>query len=175
MTDVNSQRKLGIILIIGAWGIFLGLLTYLFHNWYSFHVNPNQDVHGVVLEDGSREVRLTANYQSHYFATGTINSTKVTFFIDTGASHVVIPLKIAKKLKLDLGASTLAQTAGGVVRVYLTKIDELQLGNIYLRNVSANVNPEFDTEYILLGMSALKRLELQHKGNELILRLPNTP
>lgn len=172
MSEEDTQRKLGIVLIIGAWGILLGLLTFLFHTWYTDKVNPNQEVQGIVLSDGTREVRLKANYQSHYLAQGKINGQEVTFFLDTGATQVVVPYEIAKELNLTLGATSKAQTAGGIIQVYLTQIDELQIGNIYLKDVKANVNPSDKSNHVLLGMSALRRLELTQKDDELILRLP---
>ena len=172
MSDEDKQRTLGIIMIIGAWGILLGLLTFLFHTWYTDKVNPNQDIQGVILNNGTREVRLKANYQSHYLAEGKINGQDVTFFLDTGATQVVIPYHMAKELNLELGATSQAQTAGGLIQVYLTQIDEIQIGNIYLKNVKASVNPADKSNHVLLGMSALRRLELTHKDDELIIRLP---
>jgi aspartyl protease family protein len=53
---------------------------------------------------------------------------------------------------------------------YRTRLDRLQLGDIVLRDVRALVAPGLGDEQVLLGMSALKKLEFTQRGGTLLLR-----
>jgi aspartyl protease family protein len=48
----------------------------------------------------------------------------------------------------------------------------LSLGNIFLYNVAAHINPAMKSDQILLGMSALKQVDFYQTGKQLILREP---
>ncbi|HET9843193.1 MAG TPA: retropepsin-like aspartic protease [Gammaproteobacteria bacterium] len=168
----DKQRKLGILLIFAAWGILLGLLTVFFHNWYSFKQNPNQHITSLEMPDGSRQIILQANSQGHYLAVGTLEDQEVTFLLDTGASTVVVPLKLANKIPLAMGPKMLAHTAGGEVSIISTRIKKIQIGNIVLKNIPASISDRLPEGYVLLGMSALRRLKLEHAHDTLIITLP---
>lgn len=172
MSLKHPEHKLGMIMLFAAWGILLGILTYFFHIWHVGRENPNQDIQGLVLSDGSSQVILKSNYQHHYVATGKINDHEVTFLLDTGATSVVVSKQLADKIGLKYGTKQLAITASGTTEVYMTTLQEVQLGNIRLNKVKANINTDMDPRYVLLGMSALKRLHIEQKQNELILTLP---
>ncbi|MCF6776351.1 retroviral-like aspartic protease family protein [Thiotrichales bacterium 19X7-9] len=110
------------------------------------------------------------NAINHHYATyGYINNHKVKFIVDTGATSVSIPESIAKTIGLKRGARYQAMTANGKITIYRTYIDQLTIGSITLNHVVASINPSSDDDYILLGMSALRRLEMQQKNNQLIL------
>ncbi|HSJ49577.1 MAG TPA: retroviral-like aspartic protease family protein, partial [Gammaproteobacteria bacterium] len=53
---------------------------------------------------------------------------------------------------------------------HATRLDELRIGDIVLRDVRASINPAVDDIGILLGMSVLKQLEFTQRGDILILR-----
>jgi hypothetical protein len=55
-----------------------------------------------------------------------------------------------------------------------TTIRHLVLGPILLQNITGDLNPRSPDGKILLGMSALKHLEMVHKNNTLTLRAPLT-
>ena len=90
--------------------------------------------------------------------------------LDTGATNVSIPSALGPSLGLTPGRQAWVQTANGRLRVAQTSIDELQIGGIVLRNVSAHLNPGMMGNEILLGMSALKQVEFAQRGEQLILR-----
>ena len=94
----------------------------------------------------------------------------VTFLLDTGATQVSIPAHIADELQLESYGNYPVQTANGTVTVYRTKIDQLSIGNIFLYNVAAHINPAMKSDEILLGMSALKKIEFSQTGKQLTLR-----
>jgi aspartyl protease family protein len=47
---------------------------------------------------------------------------------------------------------------------------KISIGNIFLYNVAAHINPAMKSDAILLGMSALKEVEFSQKGKQLTLR-----
>lgn len=153
-----------------AWLIGLGLLVFVFQDLLDDQYNPNQQPKLSLQSNGKAEVTLEQNRQGHYVTNGAINGTEVIFLLDTGATQVSIPAHIAEHLSLKGGAKQRVQTANGLITVYKTQINELRIGNIYLYNVAAHINPSMQADEILLGMSALKRVEFRQTGKELILR-----
>lgn len=103
-------------------------------------------------------------------ATGKINDHSVVFLVDTGATEVVIPADLAEKIGLRPGRQSYAQTANGVVAVYSTRVDKLELGTLEFREVAASINPGMSGNEVLLGMSALRHVEMIQKDNKLTLR-----
>ncbi len=164
-------QKVGTGMMIVAWIIIIGLLTLVFNGFLENKYNPNQQVETYQTNTGQREVILQRGSHGHYIATGTINGHAVTFLLDTGATDVAIPERIAKKIGLKRGIPMQVSTANGTITVYSTRLDSVTLGLIEMNGVRANINPYMDSDEILLGMSFLKHLELTQKGNILILRL----
>lgn len=161
---------MGIGMIAGAWIILLGLLTLVFGGWLSEQDNPNRQPRETLTVDGVREVTLTRNRQGHYIATGAINGQPVRFLLDTGATTVSVPARLAESLGLPMGPSIRTQTANGVVTTYRTRLAEAGLGNILLHDVPASINPHMQPDAVLLGMSFLKRIEFTQRGDTLTLR-----
>ncbi len=164
-----EQKPLGKNMLIIGWCIGIGILVLAFGRWEDQQYNPNQSLSNT-SETGVREVTLASNRYHHYVATGTINGKDAVFLLDTGATYVSVPAGLARDLGLERGRESLASTANGVVTVYDTRINTLTLGPIQLYNVTASINPGMDGEEILLGMSALRQLELVQKDNQLTLR-----
>lgn len=169
-TDPTSDsRGLGKGMLIVFWLIVIGLLTWGFANWEGRQYNPNTAPQSRETAQ-YREVILDSNNQHHYVASGAINGQSVTFLLDTGATDVVIPEGLAKKLDLVAGQSQMARTANGVVQVHATRLDTLELGNIRLYDVRASINPGMRGDQVLLGMSALRSIDFQQRNGQLILR-----
>jgi aspartyl protease family protein len=155
--------------LIVAWIIGLGLLTVLFDDQLAKQFNPNAEPISS-SEQGVQEVRLKRNRAGHYVSGGAINGQPVVFLLDTGATHVSVPMHLAEQLNLQKGRASWVRTANGRIQVAQTNIQRLSIGDIQLNNVRANLNPGFKDNEILLGMSALKQLEFTQKGEWLILR-----
>ncbi|MCX4028343.1 TIGR02281 family clan AA aspartic protease [Endozoicomonas sp. SM1973] len=170
--NTATPHTIGRGMLIAAWITALLLLTLYFSNWEEQRHNPNQVPIAQVNQDGSREVRLTRNRYGHYVATGYINGKAVQFFLDTGATNVVIPEGVANNLGLPKLATHKAQTANGTVDIFVTQLDNLTLGNIRFFDVDASINPHMEGDEILLGMSALRQLDFSQQGDQLILKLP---
>ena len=153
-----------------TWLIVLAMLTVFFDRILERQNNPNQNIVGLVTEQGVREVVLTRNPAGHYLTSGFINGKAVVFLLDTGASDVAIPGKLARRLELKKLAAVQYRTANGNVTGFLTKLDTVSIGNIRLHGIRGGINPTMKGNQVLLGMSFLKHLEFTQRGNQLILR-----
>ncbi|NNM01535.1 MAG: retroviral-like aspartic protease family protein, partial [Gammaproteobacteria bacterium] len=107
-----------------------------------------------------------------YVATGAINGVTVDFLLDTGATDVSIPARVARRIGLEGGRPIPVTTANGVVTVYQIRLATVALGNLAQRDVDANINPHMGGDAVLLGMSFLKHLELRQRGEHLELSAP---
>ncbi|MGB0937605.1 MAG: retropepsin-like aspartic protease family protein [Colwellia sp.] len=170
MTEDNPTNKIGKAFIWLAWIIGILMLTFLFDDVLDSKYNPNNQPQVSLNDAGQAEVILKQNNQGHYVVRGAINEEQVVFLLDTGATQVSIPAHIADKLQLESSGSYYVQTANGRVKVYSTVLEQLSIGNIFLYNVAANINPAMNSNEILLGMSALKRVDFSQTGKQLILR-----
>ncbi len=166
----DSSKRIGVWMVMLAWIALIAMVAVFFTRWTEKQLNPNQSVNRVISEQGVREVVLQRNRYGHYVVTGTINGQAVTFMIDTGASDISVPQKLANKLGLQPGAPINYQTANGIVTNYATVLDSVTLGSIMLRKVRASINPHVNGDEVLLGMSFLKYLEFTQKGAQLTIR-----
>jgi len=169
ITKSNGTQRLGRRFIFFAWCLALILLYGLFDGWLTHKNNPNQ----VLTNAGSSsfpEVKLKQNPQGHYVARGAINGTPVMFLLDTGATEVSIPGRVAKRLHLRPGAAQRAHTAAGAVTTYSTRLDQVELGPISLAQVNAHINPHMPGEQVLLGMSFLRHFDFSQQGRVLTIR-----
>ncbi|RFA31165.1 aspartyl protease [Alkalilimnicola ehrlichii] len=169
-TPQSNAKRAGTMMFIAMWILVLLLLTGGFNYWLEGQQNPNRNPGGETLVDGTREVTLQRNRYGHYIATGRINGEAVTFMLDTGASDISIPGRIAERLGLERGAPQQYRTAAGIITGYRTQLEQVELGPIALEDVRASINPHMDADEILLGMSFLKHLEFTQRGDRLTLR-----
>jgi len=168
-SESSEHKRLGHKFIIAMWIGVMIMVFFLFDNVLERDYNPNQQV--LVSEtDAQQTVILKRNRYGHYVTQGKINNQSVTFLLDTGASDISIPDKIAKKLNLKYGQQRRYQTANGSIIGYLTNLKSVSIGNIQLENIRASINPNMDNDEILLGMSFLKFIEFTQRGDTLILR-----
>lgn len=125
----------------------------------------------VLPADGEVEatgaVRIKADSQGHFRGTLLINNVPMPFMIDTGATKTSIPEKYARAAGLPVGGTVQAETAGGRVTDYQTRIASLKLGNLELRNLDAHINRYL--EEVLVGMNALKYFRIKQNGDSLVL------
>lgn len=152
----------------GVWFIVWIVILLLFVKFFEGQLGNRDKI--VQQNKGPGEVVLKRSRNGHYFANGFINQSPVTFLLDTGATSVAIPKKVADRLGLQRGYQHYANTANGQSVAYQTKLNSLSFGNIYLYDVDASIVEGFEGNEILLGMSALKHLEFTQKGNELTLK-----
>ncbi|MCP1421470.1 aspartyl protease family protein [Pseudomonas laurylsulfativorans] len=169
MKQQSPGQRIGRVFMVLAWCAALFLATRFFGQWEARQQNPNVVVSSEQGE-GFIEVKLVSNVQGHFVASGQINGQPVDFMLDTGATDVSIPLDLAKRLKLEEGFGVTLSTANGLSQGYRTRIERLQLGDIVLHDVRALVAPGLHGDQVLLGMSALNKLEFTQRGGTMLLR-----
>ncbi|BAU76907.1 retropepsin-like aspartic protease family protein [Metapseudomonas furukawaii] len=174
MTMQTPGRRLGRVMLVLAWGIGLLLATHFFGLWEDRQHNPNRTPESV-QGDGYVEVRLASSRQGHYLLDGLIDGHKVTFLLDTGATQVAVPVRLAERIGLAPGAPVTLSTANGRVTGQRTQLQDLRLGDIRLIQVPAIIVPGMDGNEVLLGMSALKQLEFTQRDGTLVLRQVTSP
>ncbi len=151
-----------------VWGlIFVGTIAAV-GLWSDIRddVLPRQSVIG----DSSIEVPRA--FDGHYYLVLRLNDVPVEFIVDTGATDVVLTLKDARRVGIDIDTlvfSGVASTANGTVRTAFARIDDVRLGDIRDRGLTVSVNGGEMTGS-LLGMSYLRRFEkIEIAGGRLIL------
>lgn len=154
---------------VGAWVLAILLVALGFSKVLDRQSNPNQSVATLQTSNYS-EIVLTRNRSGHYVFDGEINRQKVTFLVDTGATTTAIPGELQRKLGLEAGPPMQVSTANGLATAYLTRLDQLAIGDIELYDVKATLISGMGVDEVLLGMNVLKRFELVQRGDQLIIR-----
>lgn len=154
------------------WLFLLGSLTLFFNGFLREQNNPNYALASADASQG--EVVLKRNRAGHYLAPGYINGHAVNFLLDTGATDVSVPEAVAEAAGLKKGRRSMVTTANGVIPVYQTNLNSVQLGGITLQNIRASINPHMGENVVLLGMSFMKHLDMTQRQGVLTLRVPNS-
>ncbi|VAW50928.1 hypothetical protein MNBD_GAMMA05-1429 [hydrothermal vent metagenome] len=123
-------------------------------------------------ERKSLKETIYKNSGGMYLTYGNINGRSVRFLVDTGASAVAMNTVQAKNLAIDYekyGSLTRVSTASGFEKGYRIRLKSVTVGDITERNVEALVIDGNHPGPILLGMTFLSRLNVQHSGNAMTL------
>lgn len=117
-------------------------------------------------------VHIARNNFGMYTTTGAINSRLVNFLVDTGATSIALNAGEAKRLGIEyrLGKPMQVSTASGTAQAFGMRLKSVKVGAIELRDVDAVVVDGSSPEIVLLGMSFLGRLNVQHQGQLLVLK-----
>lgn len=107
-----------------------------------------------------------------YLTPGSINGYSVDFLVDTGASDIALNAITAKRLDIDFleGKTVSVQTAVQVEKAYRVNLDQVQVGNIMLYNISALVIDGPEPARALLGMSFLGQLDMVRSDDRMDLQ-----
>lgn len=159
------------LLFISFWVILFSLLLYAF---YQRHLDEQGGIEQVLSLKTKKILVLRAGKDHHFRLKGKINNLNVRFMVDTGASKVSVPFDIASQSGLKKQYPIRVKTANGVTNAFLTRINTLVLGNIELHNISAVIMTQSHGD-VLLGMSALKTLEMKQEEGTLRLIKKPTP
>ena len=116
-------------------------------------------------------VTLYADSSGHHLTEGQINGATLNFIVDTGASAIVLNSNDARKAGIDYKKGEVAQmqTANGIVNGYRVSINALRLKGLVLNQVEAVVLEGTSPPVVLLGMTALNRMEMKREGIALTL------
>ncbi|MGB1111252.1 MAG: retropepsin-like aspartic protease family protein [Gammaproteobacteria bacterium] len=169
----KSTRSMGHLMLLLAFALLLGMVTWFMQGRLDALYNPNQNLSASSTEDG-QAIHLERNRYGHYVASGTINDVPVVFLLDTGATHVSVPATIAERIGLRAGRAQRVNTANGSIQVYSTILDSVRLGPLELRDVRGGINPHMEGNEVLLGMSFLKHLNWSQCGGILTLSQRDT-
>lgn len=116
-------------------------------------------------------VILYSDSAGHYFTDGQINGATVKLLVDTGASVVAMNSSDARQAGINYktGQTISLHTANGIAQGYRVTINSLKLGGVTLNQVDAVVTEGSSPPVVLLGMSALNRLDMKREGITLTL------
>lgn len=120
----------------------------------------------------STVVTLTADTRGHFSTIGAINGATVRFLVDTGASMIAMGRSDAERANIDflkMGRPAASQTANGIARIWLVKLNRVRVGGMTLHDVDAAVH-DSELPFVLLGMSFLNRMEMLRDGDTLTLK-----
>lgn len=108
------------------------------------------------------EVIVSRRMSGEFALAGRVNNARVTFLFDTGASAVVLTAADARRAGVDTSRLVFdvpVSTANGAAMAAETRLDQIAVGPIVMRNVPAMVARRGALEESLLGMSFLERLK----------------
>ena len=166
-SDNHARPKSGWLMIVAGWALGLFVITYYFSHVLEKQSNPNTLS---VLSGQVGELVLERNHNGHYIAEGLINGVPVSFLLDTGATQIAMPLAVAKSAGLTEGGTQLVQTAGGTTRVRDTFIDSITIGPLRFSKLRGIIVPAMEGKEVLLGMNALRQLDIRQHDGLLVLR-----
>ncbi|MDT8880634.1 retropepsin-like aspartic protease [Halomonas saccharevitans] len=168
MSDERATRRAGLGMMLLFWVFFLAGGAWWFQGYLDAQRNPNAHLAEVSVGDGEPVV-LERNRAGHFVATGRINGEPVEFLLDTGATYVAVPEAIAERLGLERTGSAWFNTANGRVRGDLATLDEVSLGGVVARDVRGSISAGLGSEAALLGMSFLKRFDIEIRDSRMTL------
>jgi aspartyl protease family protein len=119
-----------------------------------------------------RTVSISKGENGHFSVEGLVDGRHVGFLVDTGASVVVLRERDADRLGIHpvrRDYTARMSTANGVVAAAPVEINQLEVGDLLLRNVPAVVLPDEALSQNLLGMSFLSRVHWSYQGATLVL------
>jgi len=127
-------------------------------------------VAGTNLPEGGSAI-LYADTAGHHFTEGLINGARVKFLVDTGASTIAMNSGDARRAGIDYkkGNRSEVQTASANVMAYHVVINTLKIGSLTLNQVDGMVLEGESPAFVLLGMSALSRMDMKREGIALTL------
>lgn len=141
----------------------------------SFTLGSHLSTSNVPSRQTLSEARIWSN-RGMYTTPGSINGLPVSFLVDTGATWVAMNAAQARRLGINYryeGKKGFASTASGVAQTYIVNLKSVKVGNIELQQVKGAVIEGPGPETVLLGMSFLNKVKMQHEGKVLLLQKHN--
>lgn len=139
-------------------------------NKREIRLTMGKDTGGIGQREAGPSVEIGMNAYGQFITSGQINGRVVQFLIDTGANTISLTANEARAIGLDykrFGERTGIMTAGGAIEGWVVTLASVQVGPITVRNVVATVRESNDNAPILLGMTFLSRVNMQHEQNRI--------
>ncbi|RKZ65464.1 MAG: TIGR02281 family clan AA aspartic protease [Gammaproteobacteria bacterium] len=136
------------------------------------HYNLGSTVITTFRQPEKQQEKIFKNSGGMYMTYGNINGRSVRFLIDTGASAIAMNAAQAKHLGIrydKYGVSSSVSTASGYAKAFRVHLKSVSVGDITQTNVDAFVIDGDHPGPILLGMTFLGRLSVEHNGNAMTL------
>ncbi len=99
----------------------------------------------------------------------TLNDTKVSMLLDTGASHTLITQSVADRMQLQASGNSYAKTANGLATFQVTTIDKIKFGTAEINNVRVSIGQK-DLPYGLLGHDVYSGYDITIKESSIEFR-----
>ena len=111
---------------------------------------------------GGRSVEIARDGRGHFQADARIDGQRVNFMVDTGASVIALNESSAAQIGVrpsprDYTATV--NTANGTIKGARTRLSEVKVGGLVVRDVEAMVLPDEALSENLLGLSYLSKLK----------------
>jgi aspartyl protease family protein len=120
-----------------------------------------------------RSVIVPRDGRGHFQVDARIEGRKLSFMVDTGASVIALTASDAGRLGIHPAQRefvTEVKTANGIVRAAPVRLDEVDVGDLVVRDVAALVMPDEALSDNLLGLSFLSRLRrFEYSAGRLVL------
>jgi len=136
------------------------------------HFDLGNTVSTSFAERKKQKETIYMNSAGMYLTYGSINGRSVRFLVDTGASAVAMNAEQAKQLGIlydKVGVPAGVSTASGFENAYRVRLKSVSIGKIKQSNVEALVIEGNHPGPILLGMTFLSRLNVEHESNAMTL------
>ena len=137
-----------------------------------YNLGDSSSVSTTFNQRDKQQEKIYANSGGMYMTYGNINGRSVQFLIDTGASAIAMNTDQAKHLGIrydKYGIPAGVSTASGYADAYKVRLKSVSVGDITQTNVEAFVIDGKHPGPILLGMTFLGRLDVEHSGNAMTL------
>lgn len=165
----RSARPSSIARAVGAVGIWAALLIAL-TGVYAYRHEASDIAERIAGElfpsepevGSGGEVIINQRLGGEFSITGRVNGARVSFLFDTGASSVVLTDADARRAGVNaasLDYDAPVSTANGAALAAEVRLDQVAVGPIVMRNVSALIARPGALDESLLGMSFLGRLK----------------
>lgn len=134
-------------------------------------LSDNDGIRTDLPVSGGHQAQLISN-GGLYAVTGAVNGQLADFVVDTGASYVTMSPQQAHLLHLDYsnGKKVMMNTANGKATAHVFKIKSVRIGGIELHDVDGAVMSDLSSSKILLGMSFLDQVDMQHGPGLMVLK-----
>ena len=120
-----------------------------------------------------RSVEIARDSRGHFQAEARIDGRRIGFMVDTGASVIALNESSAAQIGVrpsprDYTATV--NTANGTIKGARTRLSEVNVGGLVVRDVDAMVLPDEALSENLLGLSYLSKLKrFEFAGGKLVL------
>ncbi len=169
LTGARRAGPGGLARILGGAAIWAAIILGL-TGVYAYRFEASEIADRVIAElfpgepqiGQSGEVIVNRRLGGEFVVPAKVNGARVAFLFDTGASVVVLRAQDAQRVGVDaagLDYDVSVVTANGAAMAAETRLDQIAIGPIVMRNVRTLVARPGALSESLLGMSFLERLQ----------------